>query len=143
MASRAVAHPAAFSRASQGFREVPEPAEPGTGELVREAAGLAEELFRLEATLARDEVAADLRALKTSAFALGIGLPALGVGIALLLISAIWAGGPVVALLVGLALVMVALGAAVVGYVFIPDTPLEATLRRLRINRALLQGHLS
>jgi uncharacterized membrane protein YqjE len=143
MVSSAVARPPAFSRASREAPESPEPGELGTGELVREAAGLAEELFRLEAALARDEVAADLRALKTSALALGIGLPALGVGTLLVLVAAIWAGGPVVALLVGLALVMVALGAAVVGYVFIPDSPLEATRRRLRINRALLKGHLS
>jgi hypothetical protein len=139
MASSAFSQPAAFSPASRGLRD----AEPGTGELVREAAGLAEELVRLEAKLARDEVAADLRALRTSALAVGIGLPALGVGMALLLIAVIWVGGPVVALLVGLALVMVALASAVVGYVFIPQRPLEATLRRLRINRALLKGHLS
>jgi hypothetical protein len=117
--------------------------QPRTGELVREAAGLAEELIRLEAALAKDELTKDVSALKTTAIALAVGLPAFGAGVALVLVAAIWVGGPIAALFLGLTLMMAAVSAAVIAYVFIPNDPFAATLRRLRTTRALLKGHLS
>jgi hypothetical protein len=117
--------------------------EPGAAELVLEAAGLAEELLRLELALAKDELVEDGRALRTSAVAVGVALPCFVAAMAMLAIAGIWAGGPMAALFVGLTLLVVAFGAACVAHFYVPDKPLAATRRRLRMNRALLKGHLS
>jgi hypothetical protein len=115
----------------------------GVTDLARDAFHVAEELWGLELALAKTEAVRQGQALKTSAIAFGVGLTSFVVGLFSLVIAVAFAWGAVGALLLGLALVVSAVFAGVVGFVHLPSEPMAGTLRRLKLDERMLREHLS
>jgi hypothetical protein len=113
-------------------REVP-PMAVSSAELVREAMSEAKELIRLEVALAKDEVRGEVVSARNAGIAFGVGAVVLLLGIALLLVALALAifPGPIPSLVLGLLLVTSAGLAAVAGLKMLPKKPLAATRRRI------------
>jgi hypothetical protein len=117
--------------------------DPGTTELLQHAAHDTAELVRLELELARDELRHDIVAARSSAifgavstvlFVMGLALSCAGLGITMGQIGALILGGALLA-------IAVVLGAVAVRT--FPTSPLAATSRRLKSDERLLKEHLS
>jgi uncharacterized membrane protein YqjE len=117
--------------------------ELGTAELVQRATADARDLVRLEIALARDDLARELSAFKTSAISTGVALVLAIVGVASLVMSLGIAIGAIGALVVGLSLLAIATGLGCLAYVRFPKKPLAATEHRLEEDKRLIQGQLS
>jgi hypothetical protein len=116
-----------------------------TTELLRHAVLEARLLARAEVLYARAELKAELKAARTSAILLGAGLAlalaglaALFVALALLLPLA----EPLAALVVGAALLLLALGLALLASKRFPRKPLPRTQERLRTGVSLMREEL-
>jgi uncharacterized membrane protein YqjE len=117
--------------------------EEGTMDLVRQAAGDARKLGRLEIELAKDELRADLAAAKSTAMLGGSATLLALMGLSSLLVALGVALGPVVALVVGVVLIGGAGVLAFAGYRALPKPPMIHTLRRLEMDEKILEEHLS
>jgi hypothetical protein len=105
---------------------------PTAAQLVREAFDEARELARLEIALARDEAYRQVRAFETSAIAFGVAAGASILGIGVLLVALVLAAdSPLLALILGILLLVVAGVAAAVAMSKLPTRPLADTQRRM------------
>jgi len=113
---------------------VQEPApDTPTTELVKVAMAEAKQLIVLEVALAKDEIRREVLATKNAGISLGLAAAALVLGFALLFVAlglAIFPG-PVPALVIGLALLVTAAIAGVTGFKLLPKKPLAETRKRL------------
>jgi uncharacterized membrane protein YqjE len=112
-------------------------------ELVRRAAGDARELGRLEIALAKQELLADLAAAKSTAILAGSAVALALVGLSSLVVALGITLGPVVALVVGLALLASAAALAFGAYKSLPKPPMIETVRRLGMDEKILEEHIS
>jgi Putative Actinobacterial Holin-X, holin superfamily III len=104
-----------------------------SAELVREAMDEAKELIRLEVALAKDEVKREAADTKYAGIAFGIGGALLVVGVSLLFVALALAifPGPIPSLVLGLALLTIAVIACWAGVRLLPKKPLAETRRRI------------
>lgn len=115
--------------------------ESSTTDLVKEAIAEAKELMQVEIALARDEIGQEIARAKASGVALGAAAAAglLGAALVLVAIALAIAPRPLPALLIGLALLVVALVMGLVGYGRVPKRPMERTRGRLESDVRLLR----
>ena len=115
------------------FRVPPTEPDLSSADLVREAVDDAKQLIRLELELAKDEVKHEIGALRNAAIAIGIGAAVLLVGVSVLVVALALAifPGPIPALILGGALVVVASLVALLGIKLLPKRPLAETRRRI------------
>ncbi len=109
-----------------------DPREESTADLVREAIADAKELTKLEVALAKDEVIAEVRAMKGTAVAFGVaGVGAL-LGVACIVLAiALAVDSWAFPLVLGILLLAIAGLGAFFGTRHLPSRPLDHTRKRL------------
>jgi Putative Actinobacterial Holin-X, holin superfamily III len=114
-------------------------------ELVREAAGEAKQLIRLEVELAKEEIRRELSDARTGAITLVVSALVLVLGIALLLVAVALAifPGPVPALLIGVGLLAVSGFCALMGVRLLPKKLLQATRQRLETDIEVVKEQIA
>lgn len=115
----------------------------GTSELVQRAAMDAKELVRLEIALAKNELALELEAAKSSAIMGGIAVACALTGIGALVLALGLFLGPWVALGVASGLLVTAAVLGFFAYGRFPKKPMGLTGKRLANDETLLKEHLS
>jgi hypothetical protein len=119
------------------------PSSMPTPELVRQTVEGARELLQLEVRLAREEAREDFVRYRRLGYEIGVGFLMLNAGISTLILAAVLAGGatPLLALIVGAALLLVSGALAFHVYRAVPGFPLRRTLSRWKSEVQELKEH--
>jgi hypothetical protein len=114
-----------------------------TPELVRQTVEGARELLQLEIRLAREEAREDFVRYRRLGYEIGAAFLMLNAGISTLILAAVLAGGatPLLALVVGAALLLVSGSLAFHVYRAVPGFPLRRTLSRWKSEVQELKEH--
>lgn len=121
------------------------PADASITDLVKEAVGQAQALFKTELALAKDELRRELADARRGAIELGVSAALLLIGLSVVLVSvALWTpyAAPV-ALAIGLFLLLVAAVLGGLGYASLPKKPLDETRKRLETDVQVLKERIA